>query len=77
MGIFTYADFVNFFPNRYIDRTQFLKINELQENNSEVQIIGKIASLAKKEHNNDFFKGLRIAGGLFAIIIGIYWIFIN
>lgn len=33
---------VNFFPNRYIDRTQFFKINKLQANNSDVQIIGKI-----------------------------------
>ena len=39
-------------------------------------IIGKIASLLKKEHNEDFFKGVRLAGGLFAIIIGIYWLFI-
>ncbi len=38
-------------------------------------VIGKIASLAKKEHNEDFFKGVRLAGGLFAILIGIYWIF--
>ena len=38
-------------------------------------VIGKIASLAKKEHNEDFFKGIRLAGGLFAIIIGIYWVF--
>jgi len=38
-------------------------------------IIGKIASLAKQEHNDDFFKGIRLAGGLFAIIIGIYWLF--
>jgi ABC-type nickel/cobalt efflux system permease component RcnA len=39
-------------------------------------VIGKISSLAKKEHNEDFFKGIRMAGGLFAIIIGIYWIFL-
>jgi len=38
-------------------------------------IIGKIASLAKQEHNDDFFKGIRLAGGLFAIIIGVYWLF--
>jgi len=44
LGIFTYADLANFFPNRYIDRTQFFKINVLQSNNSEVQIIGKITS---------------------------------
>ncbi len=39
-------------------------------------IVGKIASVAKKEHNEDFFKGVRLAGGLFAIIIGIYWLFL-
>ncbi len=42
MGIFTYADFVNNFPNRYIDRTQFFKINQLNQNSSEVQIVGEI-----------------------------------
>jgi ATP-dependent DNA helicase RecG len=45
LGIFNYADLANFFPNRYIDRTQFFKINQLQPNNSEVQIIGKVTSL--------------------------------
>lgn len=49
LGIFTYADFVNFFPNRYIDRTQFFKINQLQANNSEVQVIGKIISFKTVE----------------------------
>jgi len=45
LGIFTFGDLVNFFPNRYIDRTQFFKINELQNNSSEVQIIGKITTI--------------------------------
>jgi len=44
LGIFTYADLANIFPNRYIDRTQFFKINELQANNTEVQLVGKIIS---------------------------------
>jgi len=38
--------------------------------------IGKIASLARKEHNDDFLKGIRLAGGIFAILIGIYWVFL-
>jgi len=38
-------------------------------------VIGKIASHAKNEHNDVFFKGIRLAGGLFATIIGIYWLF--
>ena len=42
LGIKTYEDLANFFPNRYIDRTQFFKTNQLHATNSEVQIIGKI-----------------------------------
>ncbi len=45
LDVKTIADLINFFPNRYIDRTQFLKINQLQQNSSEVQIIGKIRDL--------------------------------
>ncbi len=45
LGIRTQADLANFFPNRYIDRTQFFKINQLQQNSSEVQIIGKITNI--------------------------------
>ncbi len=41
----TLGDLVNFFPNRYIDRTRFYKINELQDTQAEVQIIGKITGL--------------------------------
>ncbi|WP_179320284.1 ATP-dependent DNA helicase RecG [Winogradskyella helgolandensis] len=42
LGIQTYQDLINLFPNRYIDRTRYYKINQLQRNNAEVQIIGKI-----------------------------------
>jgi len=37
-------------------------------------IVGKIAAFAKNEHNQNLYKGIRIAGGVFAILIGIYWI---
>ena len=40
-------------------------------------VIGKISSFNKGEHNDVLFKGIRLAGGLFAIIIGIYWMFSN
>lgn len=40
-------------------------------------VIGKIASFAKNGHNELFFKGIRFAGGLFAVVIGIYWFFSN
>ena len=42
LGIQTYQDLINLFPNRYIDRTKHYKINDLQRNEAEVQIIGII-----------------------------------
>jgi ATP-dependent DNA helicase RecG len=44
LGIQTYQDLINLFPNRYIDRTQYYKINQLQRNNADVQVIGKITA---------------------------------
>ncbi|WP_353778368.1 ATP-dependent DNA helicase RecG [Winogradskyella sp. 3972H.M.0a.05] len=45
LGIHTYQDLINLFPNRYIDRTQYYKINQLQQTNAEVQIVGEITAL--------------------------------
>lgn len=45
LSILTLQDLLNFFPNRYIDRTQFYKINRLEGNSSEVQLIGEIKNL--------------------------------
>ncbi|WP_040280916.1 ATP-dependent DNA helicase RecG [Psychroserpens damuponensis] len=42
LGIHTYQDLINVFPNRYLDRTKYYKINQLQRNSAEVQIVGKI-----------------------------------
>ncbi|MFK7060055.1 ATP-dependent DNA helicase RecG [Flavobacterium oreochromis] len=49
LNIHKYADLINLYPNRYIDRTRYYKINELVSNNSEVQIIGKIIHLKTVE----------------------------
>ncbi|WP_140486909.1 ATP-dependent DNA helicase RecG [Flavobacterium sp. GSA192] len=49
LGIHKYADLLNFYPNRYIDRTRYYKINELQNNVAEVQIIGKIINIKTVE----------------------------
>ena len=49
LGIHKYQDLINLFPNRYIDRTRYYKINELQNNNAEVQIIGKIINIKTVE----------------------------
>lgn len=37
-------------------------------------VLGRLTSLSKQEHDDSFFNGIRLAGGLFVIVIGIYWI---
>jgi len=49
LGIHKYGHLLNFYPNRYIDRTRYYKINELQNNVAEVQIIGKIINIKTVE----------------------------
>lgn len=44
-GIHTYQDLIRFFPNRYIDKTRYYKISELERSNAEVQVIGKLIHL--------------------------------
>lgn len=56
LGIHKYGDLINLFPNRYIDRTRYYKINELQNTNAEVQIIGKIIHIKTVEQK----KGKRL-----------------
>jgi len=45
VGIRSCVDLFHFFPNRYIDKTQFYKINQLHNSNAEVQIVGKITQI--------------------------------
>lgn len=45
LNIKTFQDLLHFFPSRYIDRSQFYNINNLPQNNSEVQIKGKITNI--------------------------------
>lgn len=56
LGIHTYQDLINLFPNRYIDKTQYYKINELQRNNADVQVLGKIVHIKSVEQK----KGKRL-----------------
>ena len=49
LGIYTYQDLINLFPNRYIDKTHYYKINQLQRTSSEVQVIGKIVNIKTVE----------------------------
>ncbi|RZJ72067.1 MAG: ATP-dependent DNA helicase RecG [Flavobacterium sp.] len=45
LGIHKYGDLLNLFPNRYIDRTRYYKINELINSVAEVQILGKVINI--------------------------------
>lgn len=45
LGLRRTKDLFTFFPNRYIDRTKFYQIKELQEEASDVQIIGVVSSI--------------------------------
>ncbi|GAL01828.1 ATP-dependent DNA helicase RecG [Nonlabens ulvanivorans] len=45
LGISTYGDLANLFPNRYIDKTKYYKINELVPDSAHVQIVGKVTHL--------------------------------
>jgi len=49
LGIRTYQDLLHFFPNRYLDRTHFYKISEIQKSSAEVQLIGKITHIKTVE----------------------------
>lgn len=45
LGIHKYCDLINLFPNRYIDRTRYYRINELMNSSSEVQVVGKVINI--------------------------------
>jgi len=49
LGIHTYQDLLNLFPNRYLDRTHYYKIGQLQQTNAEVQVVGKITHIKMVE----------------------------
>ncbi|MDO6471803.1 ATP-dependent DNA helicase RecG [Maribacter sp. 1_MG-2023] len=56
LGIETCQDLLNLFPNRYIDKTQYYKISQLQRSSADVQIIGKVVHLKTVEQK----KGSRL-----------------
>jgi ATP-dependent DNA helicase RecG len=45
LGIHKYGNLINLFPNRYIDRTRYYRINELMNSSSEVQVVGKVINI--------------------------------
>lgn len=45
LHIFTFGDLIHHYPFRYLDRTRFYKINQLQPDMPNVQILGRLISL--------------------------------
>lgn len=58
LGLTKIIDLLHFFPYKYIDRTKFYKINALIDNNSDIQIIGRITSIKTIQQK----KGSRLIG---------------
>ena len=49
LGIETFKDLLHLFPNRYLDRTNYYKINRLQPSGADVQVVGKIVHIKTVE----------------------------
>ena len=60
LGIHTYLDLLHLFPNRYLDKTSYYKINQLQASGADVQIIGKIVHIKTVEQK----RGKRLVASL-------------
>ncbi len=56
LGIHVYQDLLNLFPHRYIDKTQYYKIGQLQKSSADVQVIGKLVHIKSVEQK----KGTRL-----------------
>ncbi len=50
VGLNSYKDLIEYYPFRYIDRTQFYKIKDLHQSSAEVQIIGVITEIRLVNH---------------------------
>ena len=49
LGLATYGDLLQLYPNRYLDKTKYYKINELQDSGADVQVVGKIVHIKSVE----------------------------
>ena len=45
MSIFSFLDLLTFFPFRYIDRTSFVKINQINNFDVDIQVVGVVKSI--------------------------------
>ncbi|MDT0621677.1 ATP-dependent DNA helicase RecG [Croceitalea vernalis] len=49
LGLETFGDLLQLYPNRYLDKTQYYKIGQLKDSGADVQILGKIVHLKTVE----------------------------
>lgn len=49
LGLETFRDLLHLFPNRYLDRTSYYKVNQLQPSGADVQVVGKIIHIKTME----------------------------
>ena len=49
LGITSFEDLLQLYPNRYLDKTQYYKISQLKNSGADVQILGKIVNLKTVE----------------------------
>jgi len=52
LGIITFLDLLQLYPNRYLDKTQYYKIAQLQHSGSDVQVVGKIIHFKTRNWTN-------------------------
>ena len=45
LGLEVFGDLLQLYPNRYLDKTQYYKINQLHNSGADVQIVGKVVHL--------------------------------
>ncbi len=45
LGLTTFGDLLQLYPNRYLDKTHYYKINQLRDSGADVQVVGKIVHL--------------------------------
>ena len=49
LGLEVFGDLLQLYPNRYLDKTQYYKINQLHNSGADVQIVGKVVHLKTVE----------------------------
>ena len=47
LDLTTCEDLLQLYPNRYLDKTKYYKIAELQNSGADVQVVGKITNLKR------------------------------